>query len=69
MGNKAQTMVCVAGTIHDAVILPEREFCCEGCDLRFPTCALVGCVPMDRADGRFAIWKRRVTNTPVEASL
>ena len=70
MGARAQKTINVGGTIYDAVILPKNVFSCHGCAFHSETlsCEAVGCMPSDRDDGLLAIWKRRITNTPVEAS-
>jgi hypothetical protein len=69
-GERAQKTINVGGTIYDAVILPKDVFSCDGCALRSDSlsCEAVGCMPSERDDGLLAIWKRQVTNTPVEAS-
>jgi hypothetical protein len=70
-GERAQKTINVGGTIYDAVILPKDVFGCDGCAFRSDQerCSSVGCMPSERDDGLLAIWKRRITHTPVEASL
>lgn len=70
-GERAQKTINVGGTIYDAVILPKNECSCDGCAFRSDQqlCSAVGCMPSERDDGLLAIWKRRITNTPVEATL
>ncbi len=66
-----QKVIKVAGVIYDAVILPKNQFGCEGCAFspNGISCPGVGCLPAERDDRMYAIWKRRITHSPAEGAL
>ena len=65
-GERSQKVTNVDGVIYDAVTFRGWTDC-RWCDLSSTVaCDRVGCFPEDRDDRLWAIWKRRVTNTPVE---
>jgi hypothetical protein len=69
-GRYEQKTINSDGVIYDVVTLkriPAKS--CLGCELPGMSCYRVGCYPFERDDGLWAIWKRRITNTPVEATL
>ena len=68
MSVRAQTTIDVNGVPYDAVTFKQAALCCVGCALSGRACWDVGCYPDHRADGLWAIWKRRITDTPVEGS-
>jgi hypothetical protein len=68
-----QNTCIVEGDIYDAVEVPVAlaALGCDGCDLKGQTDLCWGaqpCMPGENgmADGRFIVFKRRITNTPVE---
>jgi hypothetical protein len=70
-----QNTCILAGNVYDAVEVSVTlaALGCDGCDLKGQTdlCrSAPPCMPGDngRVDGRFIVFKRRITNTPVEAS-
>ena len=72
-GERSQNAMNVDGVIYDAVEVPVAlaALGCDGCDLKGQTDLCWGappCMPGEngRADGRFIVFKRRITNTPVE---
>jgi hypothetical protein len=66
-----QKVINVSGVIYDAVILPKNQFGCEGFAFSANgiSCLGAGCLPVERDDGMYAIWKRRITHSSVEATL
>jgi hypothetical protein len=64
-----QKTINVDGVIYDAVTFTQGSVSCVGCELPGMACAMTACYPGERDDGLWAIWKRRITNTPVEATL
>ena len=69
IGAREQKVMDVGGTRYDAVTMKYECQNCAGCAfVGAPlTCAIAGCLPAERDDGMYAIWMRRITNTPVEA--
>ena len=68
-GRTEQTTSNADGVIYDAGTVKQGAISCLGCELPGMVCAQTACYPGERDDGLWAIWKRRITNTPVEASL
>jgi hypothetical protein len=64
-----QKVINVNGVIYDAVTSRSTMISCAGCEFHVVACHLVGCYPGERADKMWAIWKRRITNTPAEGAL
>ena len=70
-----QNTCIMEGDIYDAVEVPAAlaALGCDGCDLKGLTdlcCGAPLCMPGEngRDDGRFVVFKRRITNTPVEGA-
>ena len=67
-----QNTCIIGGQVYDAVEVPIAlsALGCDGCELTGRTCIsrkLALCTPKQgRSDGRYIVWKRRITNTPVE---
>jgi hypothetical protein len=68
-GARAQKTINADGVIYDAVTFKQGAISCLGCELPGMVCAQTACYPGERDDGLWAIWKRRITNTPVEGTL
>jgi len=64
-----QKTINVDGVIYDAVTFTKITLSCVGCEMPGMACVMTACYPGERDDGLWAIWKRRITNTPVEATL
>jgi hypothetical protein len=69
-GERAQNELNAAGVIFHAVILDHGPYNCDGCAFSAESifCSIAACMPPERDDGKYAIWRLRVAEKPVEGA-